>query len=148
MPSPLTSFIGRDSERAALAAALGESRLVSLVGPGGIGKTRLAVALGEQLRDRFAAGVVFVPLAAGQSMLNQQHLHTIMVSIEQAGDASFAGGQTAEHKGAMRNGFVAGNADGARKIGRAARRRGPRLNVVRHGQFLCDAVIYAALSLA
>jgi putative ABC transport system permease protein len=31
---------------------------------------------------------VFVPLAAGQSMLNQQHLHTIMVSIEQAGDAS------------------------------------------------------------
>ncbi len=45
LPLPLTSFIGRDSERAALAAALGESRLVSAVGPGGIGKTRLALAV-------------------------------------------------------------------------------------------------------
>src|SRR5262249_20301551 len=39
--------------------------LVTLTGPGGIGKTRLALAVGERLRDRFDAGAVFVPLAGG-----------------------------------------------------------------------------------
>ena len=39
-------------------------RLVTLTGPGGVGKTRLAVAAGERLRDRFGAGTMFVPLEA------------------------------------------------------------------------------------
>ena len=51
LPAPLTSFVGRDGERAALAAALGASRLVSAVGPGGIGKTRLALAVAADVAD-------------------------------------------------------------------------------------------------
>ncbi|MGH3256723.1 MAG: DUF4062 domain-containing protein, partial [Streptosporangiaceae bacterium] len=64
LPVQVSSFIGRARELEQAAAALGQARLVTLTGPGGIGKTRLAVAVGERLRDRFAAGVVFVPLAA------------------------------------------------------------------------------------
>src|SRR5205807_6280604 len=41
LPAPLSSFIGRDAERAMVAAALNQARLVTLVGPGGVGKTRL-----------------------------------------------------------------------------------------------------------
>src|SRR5918993_2666163 len=46
LPTPLTSFVGRAAERTALAAALSGSRLVTAVRPGGVGKTRLAVARG------------------------------------------------------------------------------------------------------
>ena len=61
LPAPLTSFVGRDGERAALAAALGTSRLVSAVGPGGIGKTRLALAVAADVADRFG-GTWYVDL--------------------------------------------------------------------------------------
>ena len=64
LPVPVSSFIGRERELQQITTALGQARMVTLTGPGGIGKTRLAVAVGEQLRDRFAAGVLFVPLAA------------------------------------------------------------------------------------
>jgi predicted ATPase len=40
--------VGRKRERAAVLAALGKARLVTLVGPGGVGKTRLAVEAGDQ----------------------------------------------------------------------------------------------------
>jgi predicted ATPase/class 3 adenylate cyclase len=64
LPLQVSSFIGRERELEQAAAALGEARLVTLTGAGGIGKTRLAVAVGERLRDRFGAGMAFVPLAA------------------------------------------------------------------------------------
>ena len=47
LPAALTSFVGREPEVAALEAALGVSRLVTLVGPGGAGKTRLSVEVGR-----------------------------------------------------------------------------------------------------
>ena len=68
-PSPLpvsvTSLVGREQAVEEVAGLVGrpEVRLVTLTGPGGVGKTRLAVAVGERLRDRFEAGTVFVPLA-------------------------------------------------------------------------------------
>ncbi|MFJ3980039.1 ATP-binding protein [Streptomyces sp. NPDC090021] len=62
LPLRLTSFIGREQERAALTAMLKESRQVTAVGPGGVGKTRLALAVAADTADEFADGVWFVDL--------------------------------------------------------------------------------------
>jgi predicted ATPase/DNA-binding CsgD family transcriptional regulator len=62
LPSPLTSFVGRVAERAALAEAVQQRRLVTAVGPGGVGKTRLALAVAADVADRFADGVWYVDL--------------------------------------------------------------------------------------
>ena len=57
-----TPLIGRDRELAELADLLARERLVTLTGPGGIGKTRLGMELGGRALDRFSDGVYFVPL--------------------------------------------------------------------------------------
>ena len=62
LPAPLTPFVGRAAERAALAAALAEHRLVTAIGPGGIGKTRLALAVAAELAGRFTDGVGYADL--------------------------------------------------------------------------------------
>jgi predicted ATPase/DNA-binding CsgD family transcriptional regulator len=62
LPSPLTSFVGRAAERAALADALGTHRLVTAVGPGGVGKTRLALSVVTDVAGRFADGAWYVDL--------------------------------------------------------------------------------------
>ena len=65
LPVSTTSLVGRERDIDEVAGLLSRPgvRLVTLTGPGGIGKTRLAVAVGERLRDRFGTGTVFVPLA-------------------------------------------------------------------------------------
>ena len=66
LPATSTSLIGRDQDIAE-ASSLLESpgvRLVTLTGPGGIGKTRLAIAVAEHLEGRYRGGAVFVPLAS------------------------------------------------------------------------------------
>ena len=65
LPAPETALVGRRDERREVDALLrGEgARLVSLVGPGGIGKTRLALQVSHDLADAFADGVFFVDLA-------------------------------------------------------------------------------------
>ena len=62
LPAPLTPFVGRGAERAALAAALAGHRLVTAVGPGGIGKTRLALAVAAEQAGRFTGGVWYTDL--------------------------------------------------------------------------------------
>jgi predicted ATPase/DNA-binding XRE family transcriptional regulator len=65
LPVQATTFIGRERQLAALRALLArpEVRVVTLTGPGGIGKTRLALQVAAGLRDDFAQGVYLVPLA-------------------------------------------------------------------------------------
>ena len=61
--TPYTSFVGRDTDLARLIALIREQRLVTLVGPGGAGKTRLATEAARVLRAEFAGGVWSVELA-------------------------------------------------------------------------------------
>jgi DNA-binding SARP family transcriptional activator/predicted ATPase len=70
LPQPLTAFIGRELEVAQLQERLatGDSRLISLVGPGGIGKTRLAIHVGGASQHLFPDGVFFVALAGVQAV--------------------------------------------------------------------------------
>lgn len=74
LPIPLTPFVGRRTELAEITAQLADPdlRLITLLGPGGIGKTRLAIQAAAQGSGHFQHGVCFVPLAsthAGQPIL-------------------------------------------------------------------------------
>src|SRR5215204_4721864 len=64
-PPALTPFLGREEQISAIAqlVAAPNVHLVTLTGPGGIGKTRLAIQVGERLASSFAGGAVFVDLA-------------------------------------------------------------------------------------
>lgn len=62
LPVPLTAFVGRAREREELAAAVTDRRLVTAVGLGGVGKTRLALAVAAQVAGDFPDGVGFVDL--------------------------------------------------------------------------------------
>jgi predicted ATPase/DNA-binding CsgD family transcriptional regulator len=62
LPSPLNPFIGRAQERAELRDAVAARRQVTAVGPGGVGKTRLALAVAADLAGDFEDGVWFVDL--------------------------------------------------------------------------------------
>ena len=65
LPAQLTSLIGREREIQVVCSLLRqpEVRLVTLTGPGGVGKTRLALQVAADLLDEFADGICFVPLA-------------------------------------------------------------------------------------
>ncbi len=66
LPAPPNPLLGRTSEQRALRDLLTDDdvRLVTLTGPGGVGKTRLAMELGSELRNTFADGVRFADLSA------------------------------------------------------------------------------------
>jgi predicted ATPase len=66
LPAAATSLLGREQSITEVAALVTDPqvRLVMLTGPGGVGKTRLAMAAGEQLREHFGGCTAFVPLGA------------------------------------------------------------------------------------
>src|SRR5882724_7579164 len=63
MPAEATSFVGRRHELAEARKKLATARLVSLVGPGGVGKTRLAIRVAASLSRGFAGGAWLAELA-------------------------------------------------------------------------------------
>ena len=63
-PAPLTRIVGRDDVIAALATQLARRRLLTIVGPGGIGKTTVARAVADAARELYKDGVWFVELAS------------------------------------------------------------------------------------
>ena len=63
LPAPMTRLFGREADIASLRGLLEQHRLVTLQGPGGIGKTRLAVETARLLAPDFPGGIVFVDLA-------------------------------------------------------------------------------------
>lgn len=77
IPTPLTTFVGRTKERLQISALLregisdsergGSNRLLTLIGLGGIGKTRLAVQIAHDMANNYLNGVYFVPLAPIES---------------------------------------------------------------------------------
>ena len=66
LPAPLSRFVGRDREAAVLSDLLRQDgvRLVTLIGPGGVGKTRLVLHVAQALVDHFAGSVAFISLSA------------------------------------------------------------------------------------
>ncbi len=63
LPQPSTSFVGRERELREVKAHLAETRLVTLLGMGGLGKTRLSLEVAEDLKSQFPDGVWFIDLS-------------------------------------------------------------------------------------
>jgi predicted ATPase/DNA-binding SARP family transcriptional activator/Tfp pilus assembly protein PilF len=86
-PFQPNAFVGRQSELARITASLRDSscRLLTLVGPGGVGKTRLALEVAATLSADFADGAVFVPLAG------VDHEHLLADAIAAAIGVRFSG---------------------------------------------------------
>ena len=63
LPAPVTSFVGREQALAEVAELVGRHRLVTLIGPPGVGKSRLALEAARAVEHDFGGGVWFVELA-------------------------------------------------------------------------------------
>jgi predicted ATPase/DNA-binding CsgD family transcriptional regulator len=86
IPAVLTSFIGRKREIAEILQLLASTHLVSLVGAGGCGKTRLALRVAAELSDQYTDGVYWVELARLiDSTLVPQAVAKVMNVVEQSG---------------------------------------------------------------
>jgi predicted ATPase len=84
LPSPPTAFVGRDDEIERLAVEIASRRVVTLVGPGGVGKTRLSIEAARAVRDGFPDGIWFVELGPISEAEAVQHAvaSTLAVSPE------------------------------------------------------------------
>jgi len=86
LPIPLTSFIGRKRELAEVTGSLTSTRMLTLIGAGGCGKTRIALRVAAELNDQYEDGVYWVELARlVDSMLVPQVVVKVLNVVEQPG---------------------------------------------------------------
>ncbi len=81
LPAPSTSFVGRQEESAHVAALLHEHRLVTLTGPPGVGKSRLAVETARSLEDEFPDGIWLVDFARAGAAADAVRLLANVVDV-------------------------------------------------------------------
>jgi predicted ATPase/DNA-binding CsgD family transcriptional regulator len=85
LPTTWTPFVGRTRERAELIAALDASRLVTLLGPGGVGKTRLAAEVARELAATLPLGATFVDLVSTRPGFFVQTVASVLGVTERSG---------------------------------------------------------------
>lgn len=85
LPGEVTSFVGRRREVAGVKRCLQSSRLVTVTGPGGVGKTRIALRVAAEVRRVFADGVRFAELSG---LTDAQQLEQAVVRALEPGDMS------------------------------------------------------------
>jgi predicted ATPase/class 3 adenylate cyclase len=93
LPRQLTSFVGREKEIAHVKDLLGQYALVTLTGAGGVGKTRLALQVAQEVLDRYPEGVWLVELAAlADPGLVLQQIATVL-GIQESAEESLRSSQ-------------------------------------------------------
>ncbi|MEV0118204.1 LuxR C-terminal-related transcriptional regulator [Streptomyces sp. NPDC050844] len=86
LPLEVTGFIGRERELREVGALVDKARLVSLIGPGGVGKTRLALRTARTALPRFADGACFVELSSLHDPVLLPHTVAAALGLSEQGD--------------------------------------------------------------
>lgn len=88
LPCPLTALVGREGDVKKIATALQSARLVTLLGPGGVGKTRLALRVAETEMKNYSAGVCFADLTAAQTAEELSQTLAASLDLSPPGDTT------------------------------------------------------------